>query len=276
VPEVTQSIAKGSTNGIDYEFRQKIRSKFKLRKWIGELYVGKRMKMHYFSRLFPEQLRSLGRSPRILEVGSEDGCFTEWFSRFWPEGRIDGMDKDSAHAHACAQWAEENGRAPQLSFRQGNLLSLQAEQEYDAIFCLDVLGYIVEDSLAVKTLANALRKDGLLIVHQPNPTYRRFGGDSIYVPPEAADAITEGHVRHGYTPEEMASLARNAELEVRFLKPLHGRFSDLAHRFYNKMERPAALRILTLPIVDLLWFLDWVFPTKHGNTTLMIAAKTVA
>ncbi len=253
-------------------FRRKIARKFALRRWVGELYVGKRMKMHALSRRLDDLRPPEGG--RVLEVGSEDGCFTEWIDRRWPEVTVEGLEQDRAHAESTRRWAVEHGRTPKLSFRQGDLRQLSAPGQYDVIFCLDVLGYIPDDRQAVQALAAALKPRGRLVVHQPNIRYRRFSGQVQEVSPELAGQITVGHLRHGYAPEGLRALLEDAGgLQVERLEPWHGRFSDLAHRVFLAMEHPAVLRFVALPIVDLLWWLDQRLPGPHGNTVFAVARR---
>lgn len=259
----------------DIAFDRKISRKFALRRTFGELYVGKRMKMHALRRVLPTLAPPPGG--RVLEVGSEDGCFTEWLDRCWPQATLEGLEMDPAHARATARWAVENGRAPKLTFRHGDLLTLGGSDTYDLIFCLDVLGYIRDDEAAIRRLAGALKPGGRLVVHQPNIRYREFSGRTHYVTPEEAGKITEGHVRHGYGPEDLSRLLESAGgLRVERLETWHGPFSDLAHRVYRFLERPAFLRLAALPLIDLLWLIDHWLPRKHGNTVFAVATKKPA
>jgi len=122
-------------------------------------------------------------------------------------------------------------------------------------------------------MAGALRPGGMLVLHQPNTTYRCFDGTRHFVPPEKAGQITPGNLRHGYTPEEMTNLVTSAGLRIVSQQALHGRFSDLAHQVYRMLEHPGFLRLASVPFTDVLWYLDWKFPPTHGNTVLCFAVK---
>jgi SAM-dependent methyltransferase len=252
---------------------RKIRLKFLLRRLVGELYVGKRMKMRYLRRALPALL-ALPQNARILEVGSEDGAFTDFLARLFPRATVHGMELRPDWAAGCAAWAAA-ARRP-IRFFQGDVLSLAATPQYDAIFCLDVLGYIPDDRRAVANMARALAPGGALVVHQPHPTYTTFNGTQHHVAPEDAGKITGGHVRHGYTVDELAALAASAGLVPQAIVRLHGRYSDLAHRLHRRLERPAPLRLLAAPLVDILWALD--ARASHagvpdGNTVLAVLRK---
>ncbi len=253
------------------ELARKIRRKFLIRRIVGELYVGKRMKMRHTSKILPSV--RIPKNACILEVGSEDGAFTDFLARRYPHATVEGLELREDWALACSAWAIDTRRAPRLTFRQGDILSLSDANKYDAIFCLDVLGYIPDDARALQNLVRALVPNGLLVIHQPNTTYRQYNGTLHHVSPEEAGRITGGHVRHGYSPEELRSLITNAHLIPEKILPLHGPCSDRAHRIHRRLEHPAPLRLLALPIIDTLWWLDSRRPPAQGNTHLAFARK---
>lgn len=244
--------------------------KFLIRRWVGEPYVGKRMKMRHLARL----LRDVGlpAAPRILEVGSGDGVFCEWLSRRWPDATVEGLELDPEEAAACAAWAAQTGHA-RLRFCSGDVLDMEATDAYDLIVCLDVLEHIRSDSEAVGRMRKALKPGGRLIAHVPNLRYQRLDGSIHTVPPEDAHLINPGHVRNGYAPEELRALLDGAGLEVECIRTQHGRLTDLAYTVYRRLERPAPLRLLSLPLIDLIWGLDVLFPGRHGNTVFAVGRK---
>lgn len=261
-----------STTAPDEErLLRHIARKFAIRRWFGELYVGKRMKQHRLAR----RLRELTPPPgaAVLEVGSEDGCFSEWIDRKWPQARILGLERDQAHALATSAWAERMRRAPKLKFIHQDVMDLEARDTFDVVLCLDVLGYILDDHAALEIIHRAVKPGGRLLVHQPNVEYRRFGGRRTIVAQEVADKITAGHVRHGYRPEQLSSLLSSVGFEVECVEQWHGPLSDLAHRLYKFIEHPAFLRFAALPVIDVLSFLDRVFPREHGNTVYAVARR---
>ncbi len=251
---------------------RKTAMKFAIRRVVGELYVGKRLKMRSLSTLLREL--PLPPSPRVLEVGCEDGVFSEWFSRKIKGATVVGLEIDVDQSAACRAWAQRSGRGDRLMFRQGDVLDLADREAYDVVFCLDVLGYIRDDKAAIARMAAALKRGGWLVVHQPNTTYQRFDRTLHYVSPEEAGKITAGHLRHGYAPDELAALIRtDPTLWIDRLLLWNGRASDIAHRVYTALERPAFLRPLSLPLVDALSILDRRRPPAHGNTVCVVARR---
>jgi 2-polyprenyl-3-methyl-5-hydroxy-6-metoxy-1,4-benzoquinol methylase len=272
MPSAATAIPGSAAEARAHAALRKTRLKFFLRRWIGEIYVGKRMKMRHLTRLVRKL--PLPRAPRLLEVGCEDGTFCDWLTRLWPNATVEGLDRNASQIQACSRWAHGAGRSATLRFRHGDILELDAPECYDLIICFDVLGYIPDDRGALRRIANALKPDGWLVVHQPNTTYQRLDGSFHHVSPEQAHLITDGHVRHGYRPDELRELLLHTPgLNVHAITPLHGRLTDLAYAIYVLLEHPAPLRVLALPFIDLLCEFDRRLPQKHGNTVCAIARK---
>jgi cyclopropane fatty-acyl-phospholipid synthase-like methyltransferase len=254
----------------------RIRLKFLLRRIFGEPYVGKRMKMRQLDRLLADL--PLPPNPRLLEVGSGDGVFCHWLLRTWPDATVCGIDQRAEESDACREWAAHAGLSPQLSFRQWDVLDLAEPETFDLILCLDVLEYVRDDHRAVRNMAAALKRGGWFVVHGPNVTYERFDGSRETVTPDRAHLIDPRHVRHGYSPAGLRSVLESAGLEVKELRTLHGRLTDLAFKVYHALEEPSALRLLSLPVVDVLSWIDRRVierfdPGRHGNTVFAMARR---
>ena len=261
------------STALDPALLRKTVTKFAVRRWIGEPYVGKRMKLRHLRRLLRDI--DLPPNPRLLEVGSGDGVFTHWLSRRFQDAEVDGVELDPAESAACAAWAQRCGQT-RLHFRQGNVLDMKEQGVYDLIICLDVLEHIADDQAAVARMMAALKPGGWLVVHVPNLWYQRLGGSMHTCPPDEAWQINPGHVRNGYTPEQLGQLLQSASAEHVESHPRHGRWSDLAHSVYRWLERPAFLRLLAVPLVDTIWMLDRLMPSAHCNTVFGIARKPSA
>jgi hypothetical protein len=81
-------------NAANLALIKKTARKFFVRRWIGELYVAKRMKMRLLRQV------DLASAPSVLEVGCEDGTFSEWFSGCWPRDTVVGLEIDPVRSAA--------------------------------------------------------------------------------------------------------------------------------------------------------------------------------
>ncbi len=128
-----------------------------------------------------------------------------------------------------------------VSFSRDNLLNLTATSEYDLITNTDVLEHIEDDVGAMANLARALAPGGYLLLTFPSVPQRRhlklvaWRERRIGFKPEDI-----GHVRPGYSPAMMDSLARAVGLETVKTVWTYGPFGNLAHDLFFVTRRQQA------------------------------------
>ncbi|MBA3801162.1 MAG: methyltransferase domain-containing protein [Geodermatophilaceae bacterium] len=152
------------------------------------------------------------------------------------------------------------------------MTDLQPES-FDLITAFDVLEHIVDDKGAVDELARALAPGGHLLVHVPRDRWLTRSGTVHAVPDEDAWRINSGHVRQGYSPEAMRTLLEGGGLQVLDVQTWLGRWGTFAHEFYERVETPTPLRLLSLPVTDVCAALDRRGGTPEGNTVYAQAIK---
>lgn len=96
------------------------------------------------------------------------------------------------------------------------------------------------------------------------------------MPDSEAWRINAGHVRQGYSPHGLRDLVEGAGFEVRAVDTWLRRWGVTAHEVYQRLERPAALRVLTLPITDIAARMDRRRPPSEGNTVWLQAIRPEA
>lgn len=254
----------------DAEFRRKMRRKRFLNRIVGEVYVGKRAKLVYFR----QWLKDLPLAPnsRVLEVGSGDGLFSFTAAKHRPDWHVVGLELNGTEARVCQEVARIE-KIDNLQFTAGLLGDQCWTEQFDLIFCLDVLEHISDDAAALREMFTALKPDGTLLVHVPNRSFLDVDNILRTVPDEQAWQINPGHVRAGYTPVELRSVLENAGFEVKEVRETQGRPIAKAHRLYNRFEHPAWARIIILPMIDHLIRQDRKRKWTHGNTVWAHARK---
>jgi SAM-dependent methyltransferase len=148
-----------------------------------------------------------GRHKKILDAGCGPGVFVyEMASRF-PDSTITGIDIDQERLSRNRIIAEKSG-LPNCRFQDQSVTDADFENEFDLVITLDNLEHIEEDDLALSKLFNVLKPGGDIIIHVPG--YRRrtawFGWRVNF------DVL--GHVRPGYTKEQISGKAVTAGFEV--------------------------------------------------------------
>lgn len=244
------------------------RAKQLVRRAVGEVYVGKRLKLRWMA----PALARLDLGPtRILDAGSEDATFTYWLADRYPAARVVAVDVDVAAVEACRA-ARPARYAERVEFLAGALADLPPSS-FDLSTAFDVLEHIDDDVGALRALHAALAPGGTLLVHVPANPYTDRTGVRHWVPDEEAWRINAGHVRHGYRVEDLRRRVETAGFEVVEVERWNRHWSTWAHHAYARLERPAWLRLASVPVTDVLAVLDRRRPATEGNTVWLVARR---
>lgn len=246
----------------------KQRAKQLVRRTIGEPYVGKRLKLR---RLRPA-MAALDLQPRaILDAGAEDATFVYWLADRYPQASVTAVDIDADAMRACLA-TRPAAYADRVSFRVSYFADLEPGS-FDLVTALDVLEHIEDDTGAVADLFRALRPGGHLLVHVPRDQWMHADGTVEVVADKDAWRINLGHVRMGYSPQGLRELVEGAGFEVLTQDLWVRRQAVRAHSAYTRLEHPAPLRLLSLPVTDVLSVLDRRRPPAEGNTVWLVARR---
>lgn len=235
---------------------------------IGEVYVGKRLKLRWLA----PALDGLALHPsRILDAGAEDATFSYWLADRYQEAEVVAVDIDSAAVDAC-RTARPDRYADRVEFVACAFADL-APSSFDLATAFDVLEHIEDDVSALQDLYAALQPGGTLLVHVPAIPYTDRKGSEHWVADEDAWKINAGHVRHGYRPDNLRQRVQLAGFEVVTLERWNRHWSTWAYNVYARLERPAILRLASVPITDTLATLDRRRPPTEGNTLWLVARR---
>lgn len=246
----------------------KQRTKQLVRRTLGEVYVGKRLKLRW---LGPTLTRLDLRPTRILDAGSEDATFTYWLADRHPAATVVAADVDAAAVEACRA-ARPARYARRVEFVTSALADLPPAS-FDLATAFDVLEHIDDDVGAIRALHTALAPGGTLLVHVPTNPYTDRKGIRHWVPDEDAWRINAGHVRHGYLLEDLRQRVVTAGFEVVETEHWNRHWSTWAHDIYARLERPAVLRLASVPVTDVLAAFDRRRPPTEGNTLWLVARR---
>ena len=214
----------------------------------------------------------------LLDAGCGDGTLSFLLARRgW---RVVGVSSD---ADAIARLRERGaalGLPPdRIEFRFHDLArdgppSPPGKTGFDAALCFDVLEHIADDRAALAAVAASLREGGRLLLTVPDRTAPPLWGDAVL----AAEA--GGHVRAGYTRDELLALLREAGLGPARWAGFAGFFTQKATSVSRRLERRSgvaslALRFLWLLAMRPLCRIDPLFPWPDYEIFVMAERESV-
>ena len=209
---------------------------------------------------------------RVLDAGSGGGSYSFAIARRFPHLEVEGMELDPSKVAACAARCQAEGH-PNLRFLVGDITQIGRPERYDLALSVDVLEHIDDDVAAFRSLAEALRPGGVLLLHVPHIDPRRFFAS-------LREHQQDDHVRDGYAPAELASRLEQAGFEGVEVQWTFGPAGELAWELMHLARRPPFSRlrevagVVCSPFAALLCELDYLLGGgDHGNGILARARR---
>lgn len=236
--------------------------KEKLGNFLARNPFGQPLTLGFFYR---EKMRAIHRiSPdlpfkEILEVGGGQGGLT---SLLYPQAQITNIDLDPKYANVPCNLQEK------VRFICGDATNLPCENEsFDAVTMFDVLEHIPDHQKAVSEALRVLKPKGFLLVSSPNENWRfpYYGVMKPLCPSEAEVMAEWGHVRRGYTLEELTGLIGfPCQSSATFINPSTVVCHDFAFSRLSRLKRLFFCTALT----PLTWTSYWLHkPESLGTET---------
>lgn len=187
---------------------------------------------------------SLPGGDKVLEIG---GGRSGMASYLYPGADITTLDMDPSFA--TQQPANASSR-----FVCGDARSLPfPDDEFGVVTLFDVLEHIVEDDRAVREALRVTRPGGFVLVSTPDAGwhYPTHSWMKRFCPDESVLMKEWGHVRRGYTPEQLEKLFGAKPISsATFINPTTSFYHDVA---FSRLRRSARLLLyaVSAPLVAL-------------------------
>ncbi len=195
----------------------------------------------------------------ILEVGGGQGGLT---ALLYPQAKVTNLDFNPEYAQAACNQQE------QVHFICGDATALPfPDNSFDAVTMFDVLEHIPDHEKAISEALRVLRPEGFLLVSTPNETWRfpYYGFMKSICPSEAEIMAEWGHVRRGYTLEELKSLiGLPCQSYATFINPVTVLGHDIAFSDLSPRHRQLFCKLLT-PLTWISYYLH--NPQAMGTET---------
>jgi len=199
----------------------------------------------------------------VLDAGCGSGHYALEFARRYPHLNIVGYD---LQAHFIKQGP------PNLHLKHRDLLSMDDEEVYDFVYCIDVLEHIPENRRGISNIHRALKPRGYFYLHMPYD----YPGKRIF--PErffhAFEAwVRSEHVGEQYTLKEACHLLTEEGFQILRSRHTFGFVGELAWELDRLTEGRVYLKVLLAPLLRAMAQMAVRIPAPKFGNVLVVARK---
>lgn len=201
----------------------------------------------------------------VLEVGGGQGGLT---ALLYPQAQITNIDLDPKYANAPCNQQEK------VRFICGDATNLPFDNEsFDVVTMFDVIEHVPDDRKAISEALRVLKPKGFLLISTPNENWRfpYYEFMKPLCPPEAEVMAEWGHVRRGYTLDNLTALVGSpCQKYATFINPLTVLCHDVAFSRLSPLKR----QLLCTALSPLTWTSYWLHkPKSLGTETAYVWQK---
>lgn len=218
-----------------------------------------------------------------LDLGSGEGLYLFPFSRKYPRGHFEGIDKTYSHIAFSHRYRTSLGRRNvSLCFQE--LEYLDRCPYADVVICVGVLQYIVEDERVLANIYQLMKGGATFLLYVPvNGSFLFPGFEKFY---NSKQNYEKRQARQRvYAATEIIQKVQEAQLDIQSACFTYGFWGKLAYEGYTyflshilhgswiKRGYGGVGMLLFLPIQLIAMALDFFLPNSHGNGLLIRARK---
>lgn len=195
---------------------------------------------------------------KILDAGSGYGQYTYFLSGLNIHPSVTAVDVKEEQIADCNNFFQRIGRKNAV-FSVADLTTIQFNNEFDLILCVDVMEHILEDTKVFTNFNAALKPGGMLLVSTPSDQ----GGSDVH-DHDGEESFIGEHVRDGYGINDISQKLKESgfsKVDARYVYGTPGKISwKLSMKYPIKMLGASKLFFIVLPLYYLLVypFCSWM------------------
>jgi SAM-dependent methyltransferase len=206
---------------------------------------------------------------RIADAGCGRGMITLACARHFPTAQVFGIDLDEDQNRVNSEIAKKVG-FEKVQFVTMDAMKLPDMGRFDLVISTDMLEHMNDDLGAVKIFCEALEPSGHLLVHVPHLTRNIFGWQ------RKNWMDVEGHVRPGYTKDELTSILTRGGLHVKTCiynyNTMETLTNDISKLITGAREQNKGLYALVFPLLLFLSYVGSFYRSQKGGSGLVALA----
>lgn len=227
-----------------------------------------------------KKLRKLfgDRKITIYDAGTGYGQYTYFMSKELQPCEIYSVDVKEDWINDCKEFFFSQ-KINNVSFAVEDLTTINHNEKFDLVICVDVMEHIVEDVKVFENFYNSLKNGGYLLINTPSI----YGGSDVH--DDDDESFIGEHARDGYSKEDLESKLHPIGFKTYQSKYTYGFWGDKAWRLGIKypimLVNISKLFLLVLPVYYLITFpftllmmlIDFKSKNKIGAGINFIATK---
>lgn len=204
------------------------------------------------------------RFKKVLDAGCSFGQYSIEFAQRFPHIEIYGIDIRVPQPHLPLP--------PNCWLRQGDLLNMKESQQYDFIWCIDVLEHIPDNEIVITNLIEALRYDGFLYLHIPydKPGKRIFPENWFVSFNEWAE---KEHLGKQRPLNEWVAILTDAGLEIIIAEWTFGFWGELAWEVDRLTEGYTTMKTILSPVLKFMANLALSRPGSERRGNVLVVGQ---
>jgi len=191
----------------------------------------------------------------FLDAGCGIGTYCLSLANRFKRGQ--GVDLDKDKIKTAKVIAELSGFR-NLDFAVADICRLPfSDNTFDKVLCSEVIEHIDDDLKAISELNRVLKKNGVLVLTTTSKINLNIQQKSSF-----------RHARIGYSIQDLQSLFKHSNLNIRRIKPYGLFFGRLAWRLNRSCFKSNVLTALTFYPLSLLSMIDKFMPEKRDGSCI--------
>jgi 2-polyprenyl-3-methyl-5-hydroxy-6-metoxy-1,4-benzoquinol methylase len=200
---------------------------------------------------------------RVLDAGCGEGSYALAMAGACPWAEIQAMD--------ISQSPLPPGAPANLSIVQKDLLQLAGSEEFDFIYCIDVLEHIRNNQQVMRNFHRELGRGGYLFLHMPDDSrQKRIFPDRFFR--DFSQWADQEHIGEQYSLEELSQLLSKIGFSILQARYTFGRLGQLAWELDRLTDKYWRTKIILMPMLKLLARIS-VHTRPRQGSLLVVAQK---
>ncbi len=225
------------------------------------VHLGQYIRILYFRK----EIKNI-RFNAVLDTGCGSGVYTFYLAKRYPQIRIDACDLNEDAINSCKK-LQKTTSFNNINFYTMDLKNLEAKNQYDFVYSIDVLEHIKSNKKVIENIYNSLKDGGKFYLHMPGKVQRRIFPEKYFS--NFNKWAKEEHIGEHYNLEELRELMNNIGFKIIKSRYTFGLFGKLAWELDRLTDSHRRIKLCLMPLLKIFGRIDTIMKNKNGNILII-------